>query len=184
MSLQMIRTKNDLPESTRKKMAELLNARVADALDLCSHAKHAHWNVRGARFLSLHELFDKVAEMALPQSDHIAERAGQLGSEVLGTMRMGAKATSLREYPHNLATGDDHLEAMAESLAAYGKNVREAIDTAEKADDADTADMFTEISREVDQMLWFVDSHRPPQEAAPANGTRAKTGKAPAKKAD
>lgn len=166
----MIQTKNDLPANTRRKMAELLNARTADMLDLYTHAKHAHWNVRGARFLSLHELFDKVAEMAETQVDEIAERAGQLGGEVSGTLRMSAKATSLREYPHKIASGDDHVVAVADSLAAIGKNLREAIDEAEKAEDQDTMDMFVDVSREVDKMLWFVESHQAPQEA----GTKSK----------
>lgn len=158
----MIQTKNDLPANTRRQMAELLNARLADCLDLYSHAKNAHWNVRGARFLSLHELFDKVAEMAEAHADLIAERAGQLGGEANGTLRAGAKATSLREYPFNIASGDEHVEALAESLAEFGKNARAAIDKSDKANDADTADMFTDISRAVDQMLWFVESHQAP----------------------
>jgi len=161
----MIQTKNDLPANTRRKMAELLNARTADMLDLYTHAKHAHWNVRGARFLSLHELFDKVAEMAETQVDEIAERAGQLGGEVSGTLRMSAKATSLREYPHKIASGDEHVAAVADSLAAVGKNLRDAISEAEEADDQDTMDMFIDVSREVDKMLWFVESHQAPQEA-------------------
>ncbi|MEP7367225.1 MAG: DNA starvation/stationary phase protection protein Dps [Acidobacteriota bacterium] len=164
MSNRMIHTKNDLPVKTRRQMVELLDARLADVMDLYSHAKHAHWNVRGARFLSLHELFDKVAEMAEGQADEIAERAAQLGGEVHGTMRAGAKATSLREYPLNIGGVDEHVEAMASSLAAFGKNVREGIDTSDKADDMDTSDMFTDISRAVDKMLWFVESHQAPQQ--------------------
>jgi len=166
MNIRMIQTKNDLPSKTRRQMAELLNARLADVLDLYTHAKQAHWNVRGARFLSLHELFDKVAEMAESHADDIAERSAQLGGEVYGTLRAGATATSLREYPLNIATGDEHIEALASSLAAFGKNVRQAIDTAEKADDMDTSDMFIDISRAVDKMLWFVESHQAPQPEA------------------
>jgi starvation-inducible DNA-binding protein len=162
MNVRMIQTKNDLPAKTRRQMAELLNARLADVMDLYTHAKHAHWNIRGARFLSLHELFDKVAEMTAQQADELAERAAQLGGEVHGTLRSGAAATSLREYPLTIGSGDEHVEAMAASLAAFGKNVRQAIDTAEKADDADTADIFVEMSRALDKMLWFVESHQAP----------------------
>ena len=162
MSIRMIRTKNDLPAKTRRQMAELSNSLLASVVDLFTHAKQAHWNVRGARFLSLHELFDKVAEMAESHADAIAERAAQLGGEVRGTLRMAATATDLREYPLNIATGDEHIEAMAESLAAVGKSVRAAIDLADEAGDADTADIFVEISRAVDQMLWFVESHQAP----------------------
>lgn len=160
----MIPTKNDLPKDSRRQMAEMLNARLADTIDLYTHAKQAHWNVRGARFLSLHELFDTVSKMAVEHADEIAERAAQLGSEVYGTLRVAAKTTSLREYPHAIAEGDAHIPALANSLAAYGKNVREAIAKGQQAEDFDTADMFTDISRAVDKMLWFVESHLAPGE--------------------
>lgn len=166
----MIRTKNDLSPDVRHEMAELLNARLADAVDLYTHAKHAHWNVRGARFLSLHELFDKVAEMAEEHADEIAERAAQLGSEVHGTLRAAARSTSLRSYPHAIASGEDHVEALSDSLAMYGHNVREGIDLADDAGDADTADMFTDLSRATDKILWFVESHLTPAMADQSGG--------------
>lgn len=43
-------------------MIGVLNQHLAAALDRYSQAKQAHWNVKGPSFLSLHELFDKVAE--------------------------------------------------------------------------------------------------------------------------
>jgi len=56
----MFDTRNDLPANTRTKVIELLNARLADAIDLGAQTKHAHWNVKGPNFIALHELFDKV----------------------------------------------------------------------------------------------------------------------------
>jgi len=43
----MFRTKNDLSEGIRVKVIELLNARLADAIDLQTQSKLAHWNVKG-----------------------------------------------------------------------------------------------------------------------------------------
>ncbi len=140
-------------------MVELLNESLAATLDLYTHAKQAHWNVRGVHFMALHELFDKVSEDALPWSDEIAERAAQLGGEVSGTLRMSARSTSLREYPLGIAEDRVHAAALADSLAQYAKLARKNIDVADKAGDADTADLFTQISREVDKMLWFVEAH-------------------------
>ncbi len=140
-------------------MIGLLNQSLAATLDLYTHAKQAHWNVRGVHFMALHELFDKVSQDALPWGDDIAERAGQLGGEVSGTLRQSARATSLREYPLGIAEDRKHAIALADSLGAYATLVRSAIDEADKVGDADTADLFTQISREVDKMLWFVESH-------------------------
>jgi starvation-inducible DNA-binding protein len=155
----MHRTKIDIPKERRAELVKLLNDRLADVLDLHLQAKQAHWNVRGPNFIALHELFDKVAEAAEEHSDLIAERAGQLGGPSDGTVQVVVKKTTLSPYPLNIASGYEHVEALSSALAAFGKLAREAIDRANKLEDADTADLFTEVSRETDQNLWFVEAH-------------------------
>jgi starvation-inducible DNA-binding protein len=156
----MYRTKNDLPEATRARVVELLNARLADAIDLQTQCKQAHWNVRGPSFIALHELFDKVNEDVEEYVDLIAERAIQLGGSVQGTARTVAAKSTLSEYPLNIANGMDHVDALSSALSAFGKKAREAIDQTSEMKDADTADIFTEISRGTDKWLWMVEAHR------------------------
>jgi len=155
----MFKTKNDLSEGIRSKMVELLNAQLADAIDLQTQTKQAHWNVKGPNFIALHELFDKVNEDVEDYVDDLAERAVQLGGAAEGTARLAAKRSSLTEYPANTADGRSHVEALSSALAAFGKLARKAIDTANDAGDLDTADLFTEISRGTDKWLWFVEAH-------------------------
>jgi starvation-inducible DNA-binding protein len=69
--------------------------------------------------------------------------------------------TVVSEYPLEIQSGPDHVEAFANALAAFGKSVRDGIDAAEDIGDAGTQDLFTEISRAVDKQLWFVESHKP-----------------------
>jgi len=155
----MFKTKNDLSESIRRKAGEVLNARLADAVDLQTQTKQAHWNVKGPHFIGLHELFDKINEAAAGYVDDIAERAVELGGAVEGTARMVARRTSLPEYPGDISDGRSHVEALSAALAAFGKLARQAIDEANGLPDLDTADLFTEISRGVDKWLWFVEAH-------------------------
>jgi starvation-inducible DNA-binding protein len=155
----MYPTKNDLPEGTRSKIVDLCNARLADAIDLQTQCKQAHWNVKGPSFIALHELFDKVNEDAEEYVDLIAERLVQLGGVAEGTARSVAKRSSLAEYGAKGAGGRDHVEALSSALAAFGKGARAAINQANDAGDADTADIFTEISRGTDKWLWFVEAH-------------------------
>ena len=155
----MHRTLNDLPKATRAKMIELLNARLADAIDLYAQVKQAHWNVKGMQFYQLHLLFDKVAEAVEDGVDELAERAVELGGVADGTLQSVVKRTTLAPYPVTIKTGRDHVDRLARALAAYGKNLRAAIQTAADAGDVDTADLFTEISREADKQLWFVEAH-------------------------
>jgi len=152
-------TKNDLPSAVREKTVALLDARLADCLDLHSQTKHAHWNVKGPSFIALHELFDQVAAAVLEFGDEIAERAVQLGGVVHGTSRSVAARSGLPEYPASATTGRDHVDALATALAAFGKNARAAIKAADELGDQDSADLFTEVSRGIDKWLWFVEAH-------------------------
>lgn len=153
-------TKNDLSLATRGAVIPLLNARLADALDLYTHAKQAHWNVKGPTFIALHGLFDDVATHSHAWADTLAERAVMLGGHAIGTLVEVAKITSLPTYPAGTSAAATHVEALATSLAAFGSAVRAAIHTAAEAGDHGTSDLFTTMSREVDQDLWFVEAHR------------------------
>lgn len=155
----MYKTKNDLPEQVRTQIVELCNARLADALDLQSQCKQAHWNVKGPDFIQLHELFDKINEDVEEYVDLLAERAVQLGGTADGTLRSAAKRSSLPEYGAKGATGREHADALSSALAAFGKGIRLAIDKADELKDADTTDLLTEISRGNDKWLWFVEAH-------------------------
>jgi starvation-inducible DNA-binding protein len=155
----MFKTKNDIPEPARVKAAELLNARLADCIDLQTQCKQAHWNVKGPHFIALHELFDKVNEAVEGYVDDIAERAVQLGGVAEGTARTVAKRSSLAEYPAKTLDGRGHVEALSSALAAFGKSARQAINDANDLGDLDTADLFTEVSRGIDKWLWFVEAH-------------------------
>jgi starvation-inducible DNA-binding protein len=157
--MKMFKTKNDLPEATRVKVIELLNARLADCKDLQTQTKQAHWNVKGPNFIGLHELFDKINEEVDEYVDEIAERAVQLGGVAEGTARVVAKRSTLPEYPLNISDGRSHVEALSSALAAFGKGARKAINETNDLGDLDTADLFTEVSRGIDKWLWFVEAH-------------------------
>jgi starvation-inducible DNA-binding protein len=165
-------THNDLPAQTRTGMIPILNARLADTIDLLHQAKQAHWNVKGRNFIALHKLFDEIAEAADEHMDLIAERAVQLGGVAEGTIQIGARRSELEPYPLEISDDQDHVAAMSAALAAYGKRVRQAIDQSDELGDKDTADMFTEISRAADKYLWFVESHLD-REAHPARRRKA-----------
>ena len=159
MKPKLYETKNNLSEPVRREMIDLLNQQLADVLDLGLQAKQAHWNVKGPHFIGLHELFDKVAEELEEFTDEIAERAIELGGVALGTIQIVSETSRLRPYPLDLASGQKHVAALAGALAMFGASTREAIDAAARAGDADTSDLFTQVSRGVDKQLWLVEAH-------------------------
>lgn len=155
----MHKTRNDLPEKTRKKVVNLLGVRLADALDLRLQTKQAHWNVKGPNFIALHELFDAIGDVVDGHVDDLAERITALGGVAEGTSQVVAKRTSLDAYPLDATAGRQHLEALAHALATFARLTREAIDACDDAGDKVTSDLFNEITGEIDKQLWLVEAH-------------------------
>ncbi len=152
-------THHDLSERARRRVIDLLNQELADLFDLASQVKQAHWNVKGPQFMALHQLFDKVHHEVSEAIDEVAERAVQLGGTAMGTARLAAEHSRLEEYPHTITEGHDHVEAVSAAIAHCAKSVRSAIESCEDCGDAGSADLFTEVSRELDKMLWMVEAH-------------------------
>jgi starvation-inducible DNA-binding protein len=152
-------TKNDLSPSVRGQVAAMLNQHLADAIDLQTQTKMAHWNVKGPNFVALHKLFDEVHDAVAEYVDLIAERAVQLGGIAEGTARIAALRSNLEEYPAGIGAGSRHVEALSAGLAACGTGMRRAIDEAAWLGDACTADLFTQVARGIDKWLWFVEAH-------------------------
>ncbi|HEX7079559.1 MAG TPA: DNA starvation/stationary phase protection protein Dps [Gammaproteobacteria bacterium] len=155
----MYKTKIDIAENTRKAAIDLLQARLADAVDLVTQAKQAHWNVKGPNFIALHELFEKVAEDGREHADLIAERITALGGLAEGTAAVVAERSALPRYPLDVTESAAHIEALSTALAAFGKAVRAAIHATAEMGDEVTADLFTEVCRTVDKNLWLVEAH-------------------------
>lgn len=152
-------TRIDLGANVRKDMAELLNQRLADAIDLSLQCKQAHWNVKGPHFIGLHEFFDMLYANITPHVDEIAERITALGGLAKGTVQTLNKATSLSAYDESITDGSAHLKALGDAFAQFGKKVRKNIDEANKAGDQGTADLLTGVSRSIDKDLWMIDAH-------------------------
>lgn len=154
-----IPTKNDLKSNTRTASIELLNARLADTIDLALITKQAHWNIKGPQFIAIHEMLDAFRAELDTNGDVMAERAVQLGGTALGTSQLVAEKTALKAYPTDIHKTKDHLAALIDSYATLANSVRKAIDEAEEAGDAGTADIFTAFSLSLDKSLWFLEAH-------------------------
>src|SRR5438552_15282163 len=147
----MYETENDISHNRRVEISALLNQRLADAVDLQTQMKQAHWNVKGPHFIGLHELFDKIDEAVEAYVDLIAERIVQLGGIAEGTARVSAGRSRLEEYPLTIADGSAHGDAVSKALSTFGHEARNSIEQADALGDADTSDLITAISRGVDK---------------------------------
>ncbi len=148
-----------LDEDAKSKVIEILNARLADTIDMKTQVKHAHWNVKGLQFFQLHELFDSIATHLEDHSDLIAERLVQLGGVANGTARQAAANSSIKEYDLHSVKGEEHVKALVQRLGTLANAARKAIDDTGKVGDQATADLFTEVTRGADKDLWFLEAH-------------------------
>lgn len=152
-------TSVDVSQQLREQMIALCNQQLANTADLYQQTKQAHWNVKGIHFEQLHGLFDKMAENIFEYSDTIAERAVALGGTALGTVRMAANSSELPEFPDNVFEGSTMLKVVVERWAQYASSVRAAATYADEEGDLETSDLFIEITRVADKMLWFAEAH-------------------------
>ncbi|KYC38825.1 DNA starvation/stationary phase protection protein [Scytonema hofmannii PCC 7110] len=166
-------TRIDLPADARSKIVTILNQTLAATSDLKSQTKQAHWNVKGTDFYQLHELFDEIAGELEEFIDLVAERITALGGYACGTVRMAAASSILPEYPTEIIAGMEHVTALADRFGPYAKHLREAIDKTDDLGDADTADLYTEVSRTIDKRLWFLDAHLQAAANTSGNGVPA-----------
>jgi starvation-inducible DNA-binding protein len=159
IEMTQYRSHNDLPSNTKAVSINILNARLADAIDLALLTKQAHWNIKGPNFIALHEMIDGFRTELDSDVDTMAERVVQLGGTALGTTQVVAGSTTLAPYPTDIYSSTDHLAALIERYAKLGSLVRAAIDATAEAGDADTNDLLIAFSRALDKQLWFLEAH-------------------------
>src|SRR5215211_3657724 len=112
--MKLNKTRNDLKSNTKTTVAALLNARLADAIDLALVIKQAHWNLRGRQFIAVHEMLDGFRTEIDAHVDTVAERIVQLGGVARGTSQAVAEASGVQPYPTDIVSVEDHLAALAD----------------------------------------------------------------------
>jgi starvation-inducible DNA-binding protein len=152
-------TRNDLSANTKSESINILNTHLADSIDLALVTKQAHWNLKGPQFIALHEMIDHFRSEIDEHVDTIAERVVQLGGTALGTAQTVARDTTLKAYPTDIHTTKAHLAELIDRYGQVANSVRKAIDETGNAGDANTADVFTAYSRELDKALWLLEAH-------------------------
>ena len=148
-----------LKDNTIKTSIAALNACLADAIALRLALRQAHWTVKGANFIAIHELFDAVARRVAGHEDIIAEQVQTLGGQAVGTAEAVVRVAKMKPYPVDLVKERDHVEAVCDRIADVGGRVRAAISEVGDAGDEDTMDIFVNFSRQLGKDLWFIESH-------------------------
>lgn len=156
---KLFKTENNIPANAKQAVIEMMNKALAATVDLSLIIKQAHWNVKGARFIMIHEMLDGFRDEIDVHVDEIAERVAQLGGTARGTTQAVAEATILKAYPTDIHSVEDHLHALIHAYGQVANLLRKYVDETAEAGDADAADILTAASRTLDKDLWFLEAH-------------------------
>lgn len=143
---------------TAEQVSELLQDRLVSLVDMGLTLKHAHWNVVGPGFMSVHEMIDEHVESVRAMADELAERIATLGGIPNGLPGFITDRRSWDDYAIGRATVEAHLGALDKVYDGIIADHRKAIHRTEKADVV-TSDLLTEQSGKLELMQWFVRAH-------------------------
>ena len=136
--MQRYSTRNGVSSNAKTVSIGVLNARLADAIDLALLTKQAHWNIKGPQFIALHEMFDGFRTEIDFHVDTMAERIVQLGGTAFGSSQAVTSASTVAPYPTDIYASKAHVDALIERYAKVANAVRAAIDEMDDAGDADS----------------------------------------------
>jgi starvation-inducible DNA-binding protein len=143
-----------LPEADKKTTGAVLQATLADLIDLSLIAKQAHWNVVGKNFRSAHLQLDELVTTARTYVDEVAERANAIGVSPNGQARTVVENSGLPKYPDGWQADEQTVAAITTTLEKLAKRLRSRIDETDKSDLV-TQDLLIAISKDIEQAHWM-----------------------------
>ncbi|MGO4535485.1 Dps family protein [Leifsonia sp. 2MCAF36] len=139
-------------------VAQFLTPVVLDLTAIVVNGKQAHWHVRGANFIGVHELLDTIVAHAQEWADLAAERIVALGLPVDARLGTVAAKTTTGELTAGFRPSNETIaEVIAQldaALAAVNTAVRELAEL-----DQTSQDVAIEIARGLDKDRWFLFAH-------------------------
>lgn len=146
-----------LSTADRRKVAEGLNAFLADTVALYQKTHAFHWNVEGPMFQTLHLMFEGQYNELFLATDAIAERIRALGFPVKGTYGELSKLSSIAETP-GVPKALEMVKLLMEGHHAAARSARQVFPHAERAGDEATVDLLTQRLQVHEKTAWMLRS--------------------------
>lgn len=142
----------------RKKSIEALSESLASVFDLYANLKTAHWNIKGAFFISLHKLFDDLAAGVLDFGDQFAERITALGGTADGRLEPSEEKSILSKFQFSPFDAYSYLSQLSQQFAELSKHLQDKSKLLNSTDPT-TANFYLEVAMQMDKYLYFLESH-------------------------
>ncbi|GAB3756717.1 DNA starvation/stationary phase protection protein [Zhihengliuella somnathii] len=140
------------------KVAGALQDRLHALNDLQLTLKHAHWNVVGHGFISVHEMLDPQIELVRGFVDEVAERMATLGVPPNGLPGALVQARQWEDYSVGRGSTTEHLAALDEVYNGVISSHRDTIDMVGELDPI-TEDLLIAQTGQLELFQWFMRSH-------------------------
>lgn len=138
--------------------AQFLAPVVIDSEALVVNGKQAHWHLRGASFVAVHELLDEVGAHAQGFADTAAERVVALGLPVDSRIGTVAAKNTLPEMADGFASWQDTVATVVAQIDAALVTVRTAVNGLDDID-LSSQDVAIEIERGLTKDRWLLQAH-------------------------
>ncbi|MBN8824975.1 MULTISPECIES: DNA starvation/stationary phase protection protein [unclassified Spirosoma] len=154
--IEELDTPSDLKEKGREKVAEALNRLVADAFALYIKTKNYHWHVSGRHFRDYHLLLDEQADQIFATIDPLAERVRKIGANTIRSVAHIAQLQRVKDNDEDFVKPIDMLKDLEEENRKMAKNMRDAHQIADDAEDVATASLLENFIDETERRTWFL----------------------------
>lgn len=146
-----------LTPDQRQGVSDILTRTLADTHVLYIKTRNYHWNVTGARFHSLHEMFEEQYDQLEESIDNIAERIRMLGFPSVATMAEYLQIATLKEYPNEYPDANTMVANLLSDHDAVIRNLRNDLETcAEEYNDMGTSDFLTGLMEQHEKTAWML----------------------------
>jgi starvation-inducible DNA-binding protein len=139
----------------RRAVAVELQGALVDLLDLTLIGKHAHWNVEGRLFRSVHKELDELVDAWRSLADDVAERAVAIGASPDGQVEAIAGATELEVLPSGHLSDRQVLKGIGDRISDVAIRMRERIERV-AVDDPLSCDLLVQVAATLEKQLWMV----------------------------
>ncbi|QNE34406.1 Dps family protein [Leifsonia shinshuensis] len=139
-------------------VAQFLTPVVIDLTALVVNGKQAHWHVRGANFIGVHELLDTIVAHAQDWADLAAERIVALGLPVDARLGTVAAKTTTGELTAGFRPSNETIAEVIAQIDAALASVNTAVAELDELDQT-SQDVAIEIARGLDKDRWFLFAH-------------------------
>ncbi len=144
-------------EKQQQGVINLLNTVLADEHILYAKLRNYHWNVVGAQFFALHQMFEEQYNAIKQKADEIAERARAHGGKAIGTLTEFSEQARLQEKPKEYPDARTMVFNIVSDHETMVRNLREdAKICADRYNDTATEDLLIGLMQEHQEMAWML----------------------------